>query len=125
MYVPQTRKNTEQSDTKLRGMGNKATRRLGEFDSKRCFFFLIVSHYSLYSVWHASRERLHFRTPGSVPNPILGLACAPIVETGFPELNISLLDYSMRIPLGTFSILLRNSGNGHKRTCDPVWSLKM
>ena len=37
---------------------------------------------------------------------ILGLACAPIVETRFLELAISLLDFSPRIPLGTFSILL-------------------
>ena len=42
-------------------------------------------------------------TPGSVP--ILGLASAPILETKFPELVMSLLDFSPRIPLGTFSIL--------------------
>ena len=36
--------------------------------------------------------------------PILGLANAPIVETKFPELAMSLLDFSPRIPLGTFSI---------------------
>ena len=47
---------------------------------------------------------LPFRTPGSVP--ILGLANAPIVETKFLELAMSLLDFSPRIPLGTFSILL-------------------
>ena len=39
---------------------------------------------------------------------ILGLAKAPIVETKFLELAMSLLDFSPRIPLGTFSILLRN-----------------
>ena len=39
--------------------------------------------------------------------PILGLACAPIVETRFLELVVSLLDFSPWIPLGTFSILLR------------------
>ena len=49
-------------------------------------------------VWHVSRERLPFRTPGSVPN-------APIVETKFLELAMSLLDFSPRIPPGTFSIL--------------------
>ena len=38
-----------------------------------------------------------------VPSPILGLANAPIVET---KLAMSLLDFSPRIPLGTFSILL-------------------
>ena len=43
-------------------------------------------------------------TPGSVPN--VGLANAPIVETKFLELAMSLLDFSPRIPLGTFPILL-------------------
>ena len=41
-----------------------------------------------------------------VPSPILGLANAPIVETKFLELAMSLIDFSPRIPLGTFSILL-------------------
>ena len=58
-------------------------------------------------VWLASRERLHFQTPGSVPH--LGLANAPIVETKFLELAMSLLDFPPRIPLGTFSILLHTS----------------
>ena len=58
----------------------------------------------LQRVWLASRERLPFRAPGSVP--ILGLTNAPIVETKFLELAMSLLDFSPRIPLGTFSILL-------------------
>ena len=40
-----------------------------------------------------------------VPSPIVGLACAPIVETRILELVMSLLDFSPRIPLGTFSIL--------------------
>ena len=44
-----------------------------------------------------------------VPSPILGLASAPIVETKFLELAMSLLDFSPRIPLGTFSILPRTS----------------
>ena len=43
-----------------------------------------------------------------VPSPISGLANAPIVETKFLELAMSLLDFSPRIPLGTFSILLSN-----------------
>ena len=38
--------------------------------------------------------------------PILGLACAPIVETRFLELAMSLPDFSPRIPPGTFSSLL-------------------
>ena len=41
-----------------------------------------------------------------VPSPILGLANASIVETKFLELAMSLLDFSPRIPLGTFSILI-------------------
>ena len=41
-----------------------------------------------------------------VPSHIVGLACAPIVDTRFLELAMSLLDFSPRIPLGTFSILL-------------------
>ena len=43
-----------------------------------------------------------------VPSPILGLANAPIVETKFRELAMSLLDFSPRIPLGTFTILHSN-----------------
>ena len=58
----------------------------------------------LQRVWHASKERLPFGH--LVPSPILGLANAPIVETKFLELAMSLLDFSPRIPLGTFSILL-------------------
>ena len=41
-----------------------------------------------------------------VPFPFFGLACAPIVETRFLELAMSLLDFSPWIPIGTFSILL-------------------
>ena len=37
---------------------------------------------------------------------MVGLACAQIVETRFLELAMSLLDFSPRIPLGTFSISL-------------------
>ena len=37
---------------------------------------------------------------------LLMLQLAPIVETKFLELAMSLLDFSPRIPLGTFSILL-------------------
>ena len=46
---------------------------------------------------------------GFLISQIVGLACIPIVETRFLELAMSLLDFSPRIPLGTFSILLRNS----------------
>ena len=40
--------------------------------------------------------------------PISGLANALIVETKFLELAMSLPDFSPRIPLGTFLILLNN-----------------
>ena len=63
----------------------------------------VVSMEHMQRVWLASRERLPFRTPGSVPH--LGLANVPIVETKFLELAMSLLDFSPRIPLGTFSNL--------------------
>ena len=42
-----------------------------------------------------------------IPSPFFGLACAPIVETRFLELAVFLLDFSPRLPFGTFSILLR------------------
>ena len=42
-----------------------------------------------------------------VSSPIVGLACALMVEARFLELAMSLLDFSLRIPLGTLSILLR------------------
>ena len=41
---------------------------------------------------------------------VLGLAYAQIVETKFLELAMSLLDFSPRIPLGTFSIWLLTKG---------------
>ena len=44
-----------------------------------------------------------------VPSPIVGLACAPFVEIRFLELAMSLLDFSPRIPLGSFSILLQTA----------------
>ena len=50
-------------------------------------------------------ERNAYPSGHLVPSPILGLACAPIVEDRFLELATSLLDFSPRIPLGTFLIL--------------------
>ena len=41
-----------------------------------------------------------------VLSPFLGLAYAPIVETRFPELAMSSLDFSPWTPIGTFSIFL-------------------
>ena len=67
-------------------------------------------------MWLASRERLPFRTPGPVPH--LGLANAPIVETKFLQLAMSLLDFSPRIPLGTFSILLHKCGISSCERCN-------
>ena len=59
----------------------------------------------LQRVWHASRERLPFRTPGSVPH-FWDLLMLQLLRPKFLELAMSLLDSSPRIPLGTFSILL-------------------
>ena len=66
--------------------------------------YKVVSMTHLQRVWHDSRERLPFRKPGSVP--LFELACAPIVETKFLELAMSLLDFLPWIPLGTFTISL-------------------
>ena len=52
--------------------------------------------------------------------PIVGLACAPIVETRFLELAMSLLDFSPRILLGTFSIFpwqMAHYLRRHQKTC--------
>ena len=64
----------------------------------------VVSMEHLQRVWLASSDA--YPSGHLVPSPILGLANAPIVETKFFELAMSLLDFSPRIPLGTFSILL-------------------
>ena len=59
----------------------------------------------LQRVWHASTERLPFRTPGSVP--LLGTClCSTIVETSFTKFAVSFLNFSPSILLGTFWILL-------------------
>ena len=59
-----------------------------------------------------------------VPSPIVGHACAPIVVTRFLELAMSLLDFSPRIPLGTFSILLVYVSDmvWHQLSVGSVWS---
>ena len=57
----------------------------------------------LQRVWHASRERLPFRTPG--PFPFWGgRVHAQIIETSFPEFAVTFLDFSPWVPLGKFSI---------------------
>ena len=56
----------------------------------------VASMEDLQWVWHASRERLPFRTPGSVP--FWGLGYVPIVENSF--------SLTCRVSLGIFSILL-------------------
>ena len=59
------------------------------------------------SHFHLRQTRWFYPSGHLVPSPILGLANVPIVETKFLELAMSLLDFSPRIPLGTFSILLQ------------------
>ena len=81
----------------------------------------VVSMEHLQRAWHASRNAY---PSGHLvpPPPILGLACAPIVETRFLELAMSLLDFSPRIPLGTFSILpwiLLLKSFGRQFICSP------
>ena len=69
-----------------------------------CTELLVVYIDHLRPVWQGT-----FALPNTwfrPPPPILGFACAPIVETRFHELAMSLLDFSPRIPLCTFSILL-------------------
>ena len=56
-----------------------------------------------------------------VPSPISGLANAPIVETKLLELAMSLLDFLPRIPLGTFSILLRIRRDTPRPILAPPW----
>ena len=63
-----------------------------------------VSMWYLWGIWHISREQLPFLTTWSVL--FLELAYAKIVETRFPELAISFLDFSLWISIGTVSILL-------------------
>ena len=62
-------------------------------------------------LWHASRESLP--SGHLVPSPFWGLACAPIVDTRFLKLVMSLLDLSPWIPIGTFSSLLRCAFRHH------------
>ena len=57
----------------------------------------VVSMEHLQRVWHVSRERVPFRTPGSVP--LFGTCLCPIVETRFLELAMSLLDFHFEYPL--------------------------
>ena len=64
----------------------------------------VVSMEHLQRMGNASRER--FPCGHLVPSPFWELAYAPIVETSFTELAVSLLEFSPWIPFGTFSILL-------------------
>ena len=71
-----------------------------EFD----FHWIMRGFHGAFATGVASQQgTLPFQMPGSVP--LFGLAWAPIIETRFLELAISLLDFSPWIPLGTFSIL--------------------
>ena len=56
-----------------------------------------VFHGHLQRVWHASRERLPFRTPGSVP--IVGLACAPTVRPDSSNLPCLYSIFHLEYPL--------------------------
>ena len=66
----------------------------------------------LQRVWHVSRECLPFRTPGSVPH--CGTCLCSNCCDRFLKLAMSLLDFSPRIPLGTFSILLNTASHNCK-----------
>ena len=76
------------------------------FRTCRCSNYLSDFHEAFATGAASQQERSPFRTPGSVPPFWDLLACAPIVETRFLELAMSLLDFSPWITLGTFSILL-------------------
>ena len=77
----------------------------------------VVPMEHLQRMWLASRERLPFRTPGSVP--LFGnLLMLQLMKPVLPNLPYLFLDFSPWIPLGTFSILLTSSLkplNGIKR----------
>ena len=64
----------------------------------------VVSMEHLQRAWHAIRERLHFRTPGSVL--LLATCLCSSCWDQIPWTCHVLLDFSPWIPLGTFSILL-------------------
>ena len=62
---------------------------------------LLLEH--LRRMWHANRGRLLLRTPGPV---LFGLAYVLLIETNpFSELVVTFPDYTLRLSLGTFSIL--------------------
>ena len=72
------------------------------------FYLYVITEYrfpsGIATDGHADRGRLLLRTPGPVS---LTLAYVLLVETNpFPELVVIFPDYALRIPLGTFSILL-------------------
>ena len=64
----------------------------------------VVSMEHLQRLWHASRGRLPFQTPGSVP--LFGTCLCSNCWDKIPRTCHSLFDFSHWIPLGTFSILL-------------------
>ena len=57
----------------------------------------VVSMEHLQRVWHASRERLPFRTPGSVP--FLGLACVPMLRPDSSNLPCLYSTFYLEYPL--------------------------
>ena len=77
--------------------------RLGEGHSLRRMGMLIIC----WKTFPAKTTKMLYTRNSSIL--IVGLACAPIVETRFLELAMSLLNFSPQIPLGTFSIFPSSS----------------
>ena len=88
--------------------------------------FWLVSMEHLQRVWHASRERLSFRTPVSVPL-FWDLLVLRLLRPDSSNLPCILLIFSPWIPLGTFSILLDrnfdtfNNGFYYRKYLDWGW----
>ena len=76
------------------------------FNTKTIYWCIIVKHCNAWS-----NNVSDFTWPSGTLSPIVGLVCAPIFEIRFIDLAMSLLDFSPRIPLGTFSILLIHINN--------------
>ena len=70
-----------------------------------CVVFLFTS-ISVHICAHAYMDSIIISDTSVHPIPFWGLAYALIVETCFPELVVSVLDFSPWIPIGTFSISL-------------------
>ena len=77
----------------------------------RSFCFLLDLHrimsgfHGAFATGVACQQGNAYPSGNMVPSPFLGFAYAPIVETRFLKLAMSLLDFPPWIPLGAFSIL--------------------